>query len=231
MDSTCDFFMLPFVEIEIRLGTIGKNKNGYNKFDSSIDRKYFEKIKEILDSGEWEQTVDKNTIEYIKSNIIEDKTSTLDDLTSKMNNVSLKSSSLKLITENNKKDNMLLKENISTEDFQINSSPFDIRYSINQEFNLKSQINSFSKIDCVIRNKSRKSFINQDFKYDLTTVIDIIGGVSRTKYEIEIEIIVNKNTLTWKTCYVHDFIECKVYDLINIVEPMERDKFKLNFKT
>ena len=40
--SFYEFMVLPFVEIEIRLGTLGKT------FDSSIDRKYFEKIKERL---------------------------------------------------------------------------------------------------------------------------------------------------------------------------------------
>ena len=33
------FLVLPFAEIEIRLGTLMKNR-----FDSSVDRKYFEKI-------------------------------------------------------------------------------------------------------------------------------------------------------------------------------------------
>ena len=58
--SFYEFMVLPFVEIEIRLGTLGKT------FDSSIDRKYFEKIKERLETGEWESIINKNTIEYCK---------------------------------------------------------------------------------------------------------------------------------------------------------------------
>ena len=47
------------------------------------------------------------------------------------------------------------------------------------------------------------------------------------KYEIEIEILINNETLTWTNEYINDFIECKIYDLINIVEPIEREKFKI----
>ena len=53
-----EYMVLPFIEIEIRLGTMGKT------FDSSIDRKYFEKITSFLETGDWEQILYKNTIEY-----------------------------------------------------------------------------------------------------------------------------------------------------------------------
>ena len=38
-----DFMVLPFVEIELRLGTITRNK-----FDPNVDKKYFEKNKGTL---------------------------------------------------------------------------------------------------------------------------------------------------------------------------------------
>ena len=57
MDKIYEYMVLPFVEIEIRLGTIGKT------FDSSVDKKYFEKIKEFLETGDWVKICDKNTIE------------------------------------------------------------------------------------------------------------------------------------------------------------------------
>jgi hypothetical protein len=196
------FLVLPFAEIEIRLGTLMKNK-----FDSSVDRKYFEKIKDFLESGTWVNVINKNTVEYIHSD---------------------KNINTKLVTDTTKnKSDVILKEKVSTEDFQLKSSPFDVRYSINQEFKLNSQINSFSKTDCVIRNKTRKTFLSDDFQYDLTIVNENIEGVTKTKYEIEIELLINKNTLTWKSCYVSDFLECKIYDLVNIVEPIARDKFKI----
>ena len=196
------FLVLPFAEIEIRLGTLMKNK-----FDSSVDRKYFEKIKEFLESGTWENIINKNTVEYIQSD---------------------KNVNTKLITDTTKnKSEVILKEKVTTEDFQLKSSPFDVRYSINQEFKLNSQISSFSKENAVIRNKTRKSFLSDDFQYDLTIVNENIDGVTKTKYEIEIELLINKNTLTWTPGYVNDFLECKIYDLVNIVEPMNREKFKI----
>ena len=202
-----EFLVLPFVEIEIRLGTILKNS-----FGSSIDKKYFEKIRDSLETGKWRTISNINTIEYIKSE-------------------KGKKSNLKLITDitNESKSQLILKENVYTEDFQMKSSPFDVRYSINQEFNMNSQISTFSKCDCVIRNKSRKSFIQDNFKYDLTVVNENIDGVLKTKYEIEIELLVNDDTLSWSPGYINDFLECKVYDLVNIVESIKRESFKLTF--
>lgn len=197
VEEPYDFMVLPFVEIELRLGTISRNK-----FDPNVDKKYFEKIKENLESGDWKTIINKNTVEYCSQNI-------------------------KLITEGDN-EKLILKENIFNEDTQLNSSPFDIRYSMNQEFKLDSQIGTFSKNECLIRNKSRKSFVSDNFQYDLTVVNENNNGITKTKYEIEIELLVNKETLTWKTCYVNDFLECKVYDLINIVEKLPRDKFKIN---
>jgi len=54
----------------------------------------------------------------------------------------------------------------------------------------------------------------------LKEIIDVL-----TKYKTN---IVNKETLTWSNDYINDFIECKIYDLINIVEPIERKSFKIN---
>jgi hypothetical protein len=200
----CDFLALPFVEIEIRLGTFLKDR-----FDPSIDKKYFEKIKESLGQSNWERVVCKNTIEYIES--VE------------------KGSSIKYISDITGKETkeVILKENVLTEDHQLSFSPFDVRYSVNQEFNLKSQ--HFAKNeDAFIRNKVRTSFISKDFKYDLTLVNENNEGVVKSKYEIEIELIVSEETLNWETEYLNDFMECKVYDLVNIVEPIERSKFKIN---
>ena len=192
-----EYMVLPFIEIEIRLGTMGKT------FDSSIDRKYFEKITSFLETGDWEQILYKNTIEYCKKN-------------------------QKLITDKDESF-VLLKENLLKKDFQLNSSPFDIRYSINQEFKFKSKPNvSFDKEGSITRQKTRKSFINENFRYDMTIVNEISNNINKTKYEIEIELIINKVNITWTPDYINDFLECKIYDLINIVEPLERNKFKIN---
>jgi len=204
-----DYMVMPFVEIEIRLGTILRER-----FDSSVDKKYFEKIRDTLEQSSWKSIVNVNTVEYIKPH------------------PEKKKANLKLVTDitNESGTHLFIKENIYTEDFQMNSSPFDVRYSINQEFNLNSQISTFNKEDCIVRNKSRKSFIQDHFKYDLTIVNENIDGVVKSKYEIEIELLVTDETLLWKPAYINDFLECKVYDLVNIVEPLTRDKIKLKLK-
>jgi len=119
-----DYLILPFVEFEIRLGTLGKHN-----FDSSVDKRHFEKIKSVLESGSWVSVVTKDTTEFVKENY-------------------------KLIDKNH-----ILKENIIKKDFQINVSPFDVRFSVNQEFSLKSY--PFTKDDYITRIKKRKSFISE----------------------------------------------------------------------
>ena len=190
MDS---YLLLPFVEIEIRLGTLGGTR-----FDSSVDEKYFQQILNSLQHSAWENTTFKESVDYINDNV-------------------------KFIDDNL----LIMKENVLTNTIQVKNSPFDIRFSINQEFELKSYKKSFNKTDCVIRNKKRMSFIAHHFKYELTEVSETINNINKIKYEIEIELLVNKETLTWSSEYIHDFLECKIYDLINIVEPMEREKFKI----
>ena len=190
-----EYLLLPFVEIEIRFGTLSKN------FDSSVDKKYFNQIKEslLLNRNSFKTVQLKNSTENIDKN-------------------------LKLI--NNK--NLIMKENVLTKTMSLNFSPFDIKLSVNQEFNLNSYLSSFQKINCVTRKKERTSFINEDFRYDLTIVNETINNVTKEKYEIEIELLVNKNTLTWSRDYINEFIECKIFDLVKIVEPVDREKFLLN---
>jgi hypothetical protein len=56
-----EYMVLPFVELEIRLGTILRER-----FDSSVDKKYFEKIRDSLEQSNWRSIVNVNTVEYIK---------------------------------------------------------------------------------------------------------------------------------------------------------------------
>ena len=204
-----DFLLLPFVEIEIRFGTLSK------KFDSSVDKKYFNQIRENLISSKdvFKNVENKHTIEYI--NPYEN------------NKNSNTNKNLKLVSTSNK-HNLIMKENVLNKTFSLNFSPFDIRLSVNQEFSLNTYISSFQKNDAIIRKKDRTSFIDSNHRYDLTVVNETINNITKEKYEIEIEILVTKDTLTWTKEYINDFIECKIYDLVNIVEPIERDTFKIN---
>ena len=201
------FLLLPFVEIEIRLGTFSKN------FDSSVDKKYFNQIKDTLHLSKdvFKSIENKNTIEYINS----------------YENSNGKNKNLKLISLNGKNE-LIMKENVLNKTFSLNFSPFDIRLSINQEFSLKTYISTFIKNNSIIRKKERTSFIDSNHRYDLTIINETINNITKQKNEIEIELLVNKETLMWTKEYINDFIECKVYDIINIVEPMEREKFKIN---
>lgn len=196
-----EYLLLPFAEIEIRLGTLRKT------FDSSIDKRYFNEIKTNLENAKnvFKTIETKNTVEYINKTI-------------------------KLVSQD-KKESIQMKENVINKTISLDNSPFDVRLSINQEFSLNSYINSFSKggNDIVTRKKERTSFIDSNYRYDLTIVNEIINGITKQKYEIEIELLVNKETLTWSNDYLNDFIECKIYDLVSIVESIERDSFKLKF--
>jgi hypothetical protein len=191
-----EFLYLPFVEIEIRLGT----QNG-TKFDASVDRVYFEKIKNELSSGDWKEIKTTESIEYIKD-------------------------STKLINIG-KTTKVIMKENVLTKTFSLKNSPFDIRLSINQEFKLDSYLTNINKSDSVIRSKTRTTFLSDDFQYDLTVVNEKKNNINVLKYEIEIEILPTENTFTWTNNYILDFIECKIYDLVNIVEKIDRDSFKI----
>ena len=186
-----DYLLLPFVELEVRFGTQTEKY-----FDSSIDKNYFEKIKNVLDTGDF-VIHEIETEEYIKDNL-------------KLSNQSIQ-----------------LKENVFTKKITTNFA-FDFKLSVNQEFNLNSYLNSFSKENCIIRNKKRRSYISHNFKYDLTSVIQKEDGINKSKYELEIELLVNKETLLWNNDFINIFLECKMYDIINIVEPMSREDFKIN---
>ena len=75
--------------------------------------------------------------------------------------------------------------------------------------------------------------ISQTFTYDLpddyllTTNNLKKTGTWTYNGPDKIWVFVNKETLTWKSCYINDFLECKIYDLIHIVETIPRESFKL----
>ena len=73
----------------------------------------------------------------------------------------------------------------------------------------------------------RKSFISDNFKYDLTYVVQISNNIKKEKYELEIELLQNEETINWTSEYSIEFLECKIYDLVNIIEPVDRKLIKL----
>jgi hypothetical protein len=182
--------------------TNNTNNSGY--FDNNIDKNYFQQINFSLEKGTWVSIEETYSEEYYMN--------------------SEKKEKIRLINNNS----VIMKENLISNTIELKNSPFDIRFSINQEFSLKSYIKSFDKKNCLVRNKTRKSYISNNFKYDLTYVIQIDNNIKKEKYEIEIELLINNETLSWSNKYINDFLECKIYDLIKIVENVDRDLIKLN---
>ena len=206
-----NYVSLPFVEIEVRLGTIVTNENN-TYFDNNLDKLYFQQINTALMlEGVWQSIEELSTVEYYYSG-------------NSGNSGGKKSESIRLI-ENKNNNSVSMKENIISNTIQLFNSPFDIRFSVNQEFIITD--NSFNKNDTFMRKKARKSFISENFKYDLTVVVEINNNIEKEKYEIEIELLQNNQTMKWSKEYINDFLECKVYDLINIVEKIEKKVINL----
>ena len=73
------------------------------------------------------------------------------------------------------------------------------------------------------RQKARRTFKNKNFNYDLTNVIETKNNVKKEKFELEIELNINEETLEWSDEYIKDFLICKLSDLINIIEKIENN--------
>ena len=217
-----EYIVIPFVEIEIRLGTLNNNC-----FDSSVDKLYFRTINSALEKEKWVKVEKIFTVEHYNNTI----------------NTSEKKENTRFIEYCNKVDDdfvktgnstVSIKENIISNTIQLKNSPFDVRFSINQEFSINSYKDSFCKnlgdiTTITTRNKARHSYISENFKYDLTYVIQTSNNINKEKYEIEIELLQNDETISWDNEYISTFMECKLYDLINIIEPTERDSIKIDF--
>jgi hypothetical protein len=200
-----EYLTLPFVEVEVRFGTFNNNK-----FDSGVDINYFKKINSALENGTW-NSIDKIfTKEYYKDT---DKLRLIEYVNSEKEKI------------------LIMKENVINNTIQLNKYPFDIRVSVNQEFILNSYIESLQDHSetVLLREKFRHSYVSDNFKYDLTYVVQTCNNVKKEKHEIELEILQNDETITWDSSYLNNFIECKIYDIINIIEPTERKSFEITF--
>jgi len=189
------YFTVPGIEIELRFGSFSKNfENGKDYFDNNIDKNYFEKILHSFENyKEWENVFVDNSIEYINTN------------------------NKKIITRESG-HHIIKKNKIYKKDSILKNIPFDVRFSINQELNNNIIDNKENNETILIRKKSRKSFEDCNYRYDLSYVTEIKNNISKDKCEIELEILINNNTLEWNNEYLNDFLICKVQDIINILE-------------
>jgi hypothetical protein len=115
--------------------------------------------------------------------------------------------------------NIIVKNKLYKKDSVLKNIPFDVRFSINQELN--NNINIIENIDTgslLTRKKIRKSFEDFNFRYDMSHVIEISNNISKEKYEVELEILINNETLEWNDEYLNDFIICKIQDIVNILD-------------
>ena len=193
-----NLLLITGVEIELRVGLINNNLS----FDSSIDKTYFEKINtSLLSYPEWESVEEIHTTDYIYS---------VD------NNKKIR---ISVDSNNNKKS--IIKENIITKNISLKNSPFDVRFSNNS---LNNQIIDKNNLT---RQKARRTFKNKNFNYDLTNVIETKNNVKKEKFELEIELNINEETLEWSDEYIIDFLICKLNDLINIIEKPENINFEI----
>jgi uncharacterized protein YxjI len=120
-----------------------------------------------------------------------------------------------------------IKENIITKNISLKNSPFDVRFSVNQELNNSLNL-SKNNNNLITRQKARRTFKNKNFNYDLTNVIETKNNVKKEKFELEIELNINEETLEWSDEYIIDFLICKLNDLINIIEKSENIKRRGN---
>jgi hypothetical protein len=194
------YFTVPGIEIELRFGSFSKNfENGKEYFDNNVDKNYFEKILHSFENyKEWQNIFVDNSIEYITTNN-------------------------KKIIKKESGHNIIKKNKIYKKDSILKNIPFDVRFSINQELNNNIIDNKENNQTILIRKKSRKSFEDHNYRYDLSYVNEIKNNITKDKYEIELEILINNNTLEWNNDYLNDFIICKVQDIINILEEKDTD--------
>ena len=197
-----NLLLIPGVEIELRVGLINNNLS----FDSSIDKTYFEKINtSLLSYPEWELIEEIHTTDYVYS---------VD-----------KNKKIRVSVDSNNNKKSIIKENIITKNISLKNSPFDVRFSVNQELN-NSLNNQIIDKNNLTRQKARRTFKNKNFNYDLTNVIETKNNVKKEKFELEIELNINEETLEWSDEYIKDFLICKLNDLINIIEKSENINFE-----
>lgn len=209
MNDINEYKYIPFVEIELRLGTLG------NKFDPSVDCEYFNKIFKALNNYKKWVNVEKTMwVDYFFKDTSTKKKYRKSFLLDEYNNILL--------------DSLLLKEDIYSKDYSVQNCPFDLRLSIKQEISIKDTecLLDLEKVD-FIRKKYRHSFIMNDYRYDLTFVTETSNNITKEKYEIEIELLLNEENLKWSPEYTIDFLVSKFKDLACIVEQI--DELKINF--
>jgi hypothetical protein len=104
------------------------------------------------------------------------------------------------------------KTKMYTCDFSFENTPYDFRVSVSEENRTTEKM----KPGGVIRHKKRDSYTHEDYRFDLTYVIQEDNGVSIKQYEFEIELL-NLENDTSNVYRAHSAL-LKLRDIINNIE-------------
>jgi len=188
------------VEIELRIGQIIENK-----FKSGLgSEEFYNKIKELLESNKnWDRIVRTKTDE-------------------------LNNNGIRKITHFNgkkvPKQSCIQKTRIKTINLKYTNCPYDIRISVAREVDSEEKIKTGT-----LRKKERDSYYYNNFRFDLTKVIQTENTVVSTNYEFEIEFLNLKNDVS--DIYRAHSALLKMRDIINNCEKIEDAKLEIDLDT
>jgi hypothetical protein len=97
--------------------------------------------------------------------------------------------------------------------------PFDFRLAVNIELNMEDCENITLKNATKINNRKRHSFTLQNFRYDLTRVIDKFNNVN---HQIEIELI-NISDIQLRQSnafFITRELQLRIVSMLNALEPI-----------
>jgi len=180
------------IEIELRLGQI--EDYSFNSGLGSLG--FFNKIKDVLDkSKSWDKIVNNNSEELINNGIRR--------MTSFCNKKIMRHSCIK-------------KHKIESVDFDYTGTPYDIRIGVAKEIPVEDKIKTG-----LIRKKERTSYFYNDYRIDLTKVIQIENTVESILFELEVEFINLTNDVS-DIYRAHSGL-LLIRDIINMCEKIESD--------
>ena len=175
------------IEIEIRLGQIESGS-----FRPGLGSKiFYDKICTILDTNKnWKDVIKTQTEEIVNNG------------------------HKKITYKNCKKINKhiyIKKEKLKTIDLTYENTPYDLRMCVSTE------IESTEKFKIgIIRKKDRISYVHNDYRIDITKVIQIDNTVESEIYELEIELLNLDSEISDK--YRAHSALLLIHDIINMCE-------------
>lgn len=186
------------MELEFRLGFF--NESGFN---TDIPQHFYDKIKNIMDNTNvWENTEDISVEDHHWKKY-------------------------RLSEYENGDEICIQKENIFNVDIEYESSPFDLRISLNKE--TPTKVDKFNKSKSeFVRKKNRKRYNYKYIYYDFTKVQSEYNTLISRSNNIEIEIKDIKTTLK-DYCIEYLLHSCilKIRDFVRMCENCDNSKFKL----